>query len=340
MVILLLLITNHYNDLDDVIDGTSIVKFASALKGEKLYLYSNAEGGNIEITSPDGTVWNIDAFDNNLRIFTGNAANSFIFRKNGDLQTNGEIVGKITNSYNSDYATSAKKSDSTSTVDGTNVKLYSDSEGGNLELISPNGTGWNIDAFDGNLRIFTGDASNSFIFRKNGDLQINGEIFDTHGNSFSKIGENVHVNLVEIGNSHTSVLASISLVKLSKSRANLYINYQIISNDNSPTVYSFISSSKICSALGINTISDINPGSCQVILSEIFQLTNNTLNMYGANTSANDFGKTGLCVTGSDELGIGRVFNDSGDVGSWALSNSIYAVGNYGRLILNGISYT
>ena len=197
-----------------------------------------------------------------------------------------------------------------------------------------------MDAYNNDLRIFTGNGSNSFIFAKNGNLQTHGEIFDTHGNSFSKIGENVHVNLVEIGNSHTSVLASMSLVKLSKSRANLYINYQIISNDNSSKVYSFISSSKICSALKINTISDINPGSCQVILSEIFQLTNNTLNMYGANTSADAFGKTGLCVTGSNELGIGRVYDDNGNVGSWALSNSIYAVGNYGRLILNGISYT
>ena len=282
----------------------------------------------------------MDAYNGNLRLFCQDSEGHVLgFTVN---KSNGELSGKITNSYNSDYAESAKKSDSTSTVDGTNVKLYSDNEGGNLILISPNGTGWNVDAFDDNLRIFTGGGANSFIFRENGDLQTNGEIFDTHGNSFSKIGENIHVNLVEIGNSNTSVLASMSLVKLSKSRANLYINYQIISNDNSSTVYSFISSSKICSALGINSISNINPGSCQVILSEIFHLTNNTLNMYGANTSAGDFGKTGLCVTGSGSggLGIGRVYDDSGNVGSWALSNSIFAVGNYGRLILNGISYT
>lgn len=132
----------------------------------------------------------------------------------------------------------------------------------------------------------------------------------------------------------------MSLVKLSKYRANLYINYQIISNDKSSSIYTFISTSKICSALGINSLYDFNPGSCQVILSEIFTLNGNTLNMYGANTSAGDFGKTGLCLTGSDELGIGRVYNDNGDVGQWGLNCSIYDIGNYGRLILNGIGYS
>ena len=38
---------------------------------------------------------------------------------------------------------------------GNNVSIYSDNEGGNIRIVSPDGTMWEVDAVDGNLRIFT-----------------------------------------------------------------------------------------------------------------------------------------------------------------------------------------
>lgn len=38
--------------------------------GEKVAFFTDSEGGNIRIGAPDGTTWEIDAYDGNLRIFT------------------------------------------------------------------------------------------------------------------------------------------------------------------------------------------------------------------------------------------------------------------------------
>ncbi len=38
--------------------------------GDKVWLDANNEGGNVKLAAPDGTKWEIDAYDGNLRVFT------------------------------------------------------------------------------------------------------------------------------------------------------------------------------------------------------------------------------------------------------------------------------
>ena len=229
-----------------------------------------------------------------------------------------------------------------SAVYGGSVKLYSNTEGGNLELTSPNGTVWNFDAYKNNyLRIFTGQGANSFKLQENGDFVTKVEIYDVHGNTLSIPGNILYKNYAEIGNDHTTVVASLALEKLSVSKANLYIHYQITANDANSNTYNFISLEKICSALGISSISNIVSAASKVELIQLFIQSGNSLNIEGANCTIDQIGFTGLLVSVSDNkyLGIGRVYKDDGSFGAWPLSAGLYTVNSHGIITIHGITY-
>ena len=61
---------------------------------------------------------------------------------------------------------------------GNKINLYVDGEGGNLEIRSPSEHYWQMDAHDGNFRLYHGDNTNvadhQFSFSKSGELRIDG----------------------------------------------------------------------------------------------------------------------------------------------------------------------
>ncbi len=56
--------------------------------GDKLWLDANNEGGNVKFASPDGTQWEMDAYNGNLRIFThaNNVKTGFTIDKAGRVR--------------------------------------------------------------------------------------------------------------------------------------------------------------------------------------------------------------------------------------------------------------
>lgn len=100
--------------------------------GDFLTLYSDTEGGNINIHSPAkyGNSWEIDAFDGNLRIV--------------DFEAGGKSKVPLTLNTGGNNLNVGGK-----------VNLYTDGEGGNIGLTGSGGRYWEIDANGDDLRFLT-----------------------------------------------------------------------------------------------------------------------------------------------------------------------------------------
>ena len=88
------------------------------------------------------------------------------------------------------------------------VKMWTDSEGGNLTITSPNGVSYQMDAFDNNLRIYVYDANGTihgFVFTRNGDFIV-GNI--SLSKSFSMKISETNPFSIEIGSSSSSKISS------------------------------------------------------------------------------------------------------------------------------------
>ncbi len=60
---------------------------------------------------------------------------------------------------------------------GSKALIWTDAEGGNLSLIAPDGTRWEMDAFNGNFRIFKYNPVIGFTFDKNGTLSLTKDVY-------------------------------------------------------------------------------------------------------------------------------------------------------------------
>lgn len=126
--------------------------------GEKVDIFTDNEGGNITIIGPGGTPWQFDALSENLRLFSDKDGwQCFNFGLDGSFSsTKGSF---LTNTMN------VAMLDQSGTFQqrmwmGDSASLWTDNEGGNLILKSPNGNHWHFDAFtDTALRIYYGSPN-------------------------------------------------------------------------------------------------------------------------------------------------------------------------------------
>lgn len=67
--------------------------------GDKIFMWTDNEGGNLEILSPNGTHWQIDAFDNNFRLYNSSSYAPFCIQKAGHVIANGQITSISSNGF-------------------------------------------------------------------------------------------------------------------------------------------------------------------------------------------------------------------------------------------------
>lgn len=136
-------------------------------------LYEDAEGGNIEIGSPNGKFFQIDSNnDQTLRCYSEDNGGNYI--EVAFNRTNGEF--------------SSKRFKAVSSTTSGYVTLFGDGEGGNIEVSSPNGKKFQIDAYnDTTLRCYSYDDGGTYrglnFNRTNGSLSASSFIGSLTGNS-------------------------------------------------------------------------------------------------------------------------------------------------------------
>ena len=87
------------------------------------------------------------------------------------------------------YANSAESANTAKGVNGDKVRLWSDGEGGNLSITAPDNTRWDIDAFNGNLRIFNDTKGHPGI-----TITKSGQISDSGGNKLDNKSDKGHTH--------------------------------------------------------------------------------------------------------------------------------------------------
>lgn len=149
-----------------------------ATPGEKVILKTDGEGGNIGIISPDGTRWEIDAVDNNLRIFT--YANNV--RHGIEIDKFGKVRLPYTPDFQPITTSLTVTQQRTSVLDGTVGKVLNDK----ITHISENSgvtrRGFGIMSID-NGSIIRGSVSMEKISDKKCNLTIKARVEKREGGS-------------------------------------------------------------------------------------------------------------------------------------------------------------
>ena len=103
----------------------------------KVKIYGDAEGGNIRITSPNGVIWEIDAYNDNLRAYCDDGSISYSFSKDGTLNIAdlvissvrtrlSEFIGKIKNAAYCTVVNNATTTGAETVLDGRMGKTLND----------------------------------------------------------------------------------------------------------------------------------------------------------------------------------------------------------------------
>lgn len=109
----------------------------------KVKIYGDAEGGNIRITSPNGVIWEIDAYNDNLRAYCDDGSISYSFSKDGTLNIAdlvissvrtrlSEFIGKIKNAAYCTVVNNATTTGAGTVLDGRMGKTLNDK----IDLVS------------------------------------------------------------------------------------------------------------------------------------------------------------------------------------------------------------
>lgn len=77
----------NVNNTADADKSVKSATTATEVRGNKVAVWSDDEGGNVRIISPDGTKWEMDAYNNNLRIFcyTDDGWEGIVLDKEGNV---------------------------------------------------------------------------------------------------------------------------------------------------------------------------------------------------------------------------------------------------------------
>lgn len=138
--------------------------------GKKVSLYTNSEGGNITLTSPTGIAWEMDAYNDNLRILTyANGVKTGI-----TIDTYGQVNFPESNISTSNNVLQIGGTDDYGTgilYAGSRTALWTDGEGGNLSITSPSGIEYQMDAVGQyKLRLYERNGSVYTSIFETGDL--------------------------------------------------------------------------------------------------------------------------------------------------------------------------
>lgn len=84
--------TNAGDYCHPVYFADGIPKICTQLKiGDNLHLFSDGEGGNIHFVTPDGNAYEIDNYNNNLRVYRNNGSQTWTFQKDGVFHSRGNL---------------------------------------------------------------------------------------------------------------------------------------------------------------------------------------------------------------------------------------------------------
>lgn len=226
--------------------------------------------------------------------------------------------------------------------------MVTDSEGGNIRIESPNGQKWELDAHQNTMfRIFTSGSSTNgnkvvaFSFYEDGTLQAH-NIKDINGHQLSNKANTTDVkNTYAVKETYTSCFsANIAyhsengipchgeITKKTDGRCDIHLQFSIISmNKRGSDIFSFISRSKLCTMLGVNSIDWDNKRT---------KVWSTNLSSMGIYT-----GYTGLLfMINSDYINFGRIYTDTGSAGSWQTSAELYNTGTIYSVDIRGALYS
>ena len=181
---------------------------------ERVRIFTDSEGGNIRITSPNGIYWEFDAYDNELRFFCINPWARFSIERNGKVDWSGHGIF-VTNS-NTTYTSGRFGIQA-----NANALLLSSPSGIiSLGIAGTNGLEFNINAYTGVKR---------WIINNTGGIQpesANAMIMGGNGHEFSNIDSRVvwarHINYSRSYGSGNDLYIQYNI---DGACGNTYINY-------------------------------------------------------------------------------------------------------------------
>ena len=138
-------VNRNFKVLTEELDKTrekidSVNKTLEERTNGKVKIYGDAEGGNIRITSPNGVIWEIDAYNDNLRAYCDDGSISYSFSKDGTLNIAdlvissvrtrlSEFIGKIKNAAYCTVVNNATTTGAGTVLDGRMGKTLNDKAG-------------------------------------------------------------------------------------------------------------------------------------------------------------------------------------------------------------------
>ena len=135
-------VNRNFKVLTEELDKTrekidSVNKTLEERTNGKVKIYGDEEGGNIRITSPNGVIWEIDAYNDNLRAYCDDGSISYSFSKDGTLNIAdlvissvrtrlSEFIGKIKNAAYCTVVNNATTTGAGTVLDGRMGKTLND----------------------------------------------------------------------------------------------------------------------------------------------------------------------------------------------------------------------
>lgn len=257
--------------------------------------------------------------------------------------------------------TSRLINDSGFVTPGEKVILKTDGEGGNIGVISPDGTRWGIDAIDNNLRIFTyannircgieidkfgkvrlpytpdfQPITTSLAVTQQGTSVLDGTVGKTLNDKITHISETSGVvrrgfGVMSIDNG-TVIRGSISMEKISGKKCNLMIKARIEQREGSPDLWYLFDIKKVSALVALKSLS--------------WEAANSWVQLDQSNCQSDgvifpyDIGY-GLCSTSDGNfLILGRIYSHEGNFGGYASNHRMYTPETVYLMWVQGADYT
>lgn len=137
----------------------------------------------------------------------------------------------------------------------------------------------------------------------------------------------------------TVVYATLCLKKLTATKCDLHISFKIESNTKDSSKFNFISFSKICSLLGITSVT-ASSGRSVVKFDPLVSISGNDLTVISRQTPGN-MGYSGVhAILSTNGISFGRYYKTDGSYGGWPLNKGLYDAGTYGQIDFYGADYS
>lgn len=257
--------------------------------------------------------------------------------------------------------TSQLINDSGFATPGEKVILKTDDEGGSIGVISPDGTRWEIDAVDNNLRIFTyannvrygieidkfgkvrlpytpdfQPITTSLAVTQQGTSVLDGTVGKTLNDKITHISENSGVTrrgfgIMSIDNG-TVIRGSVSMEKISDKKCNLIIKARIENREGGSDQWYLFDIGKVSALVGLKSLSWYSADSC-------LRLDQSDCRIDGVVPSNYIiYGFCAECVYGN--LQLGRIYDERGSFGAFPANSYMYTPKTVYYISVQGANYT